>query len=179
MKTKLSLVLAIFILTAGCDKIKDATSITVNTNLQTSIPITVAQTAMKSADLNAAATAYTFSKTQDLSLSANTDISPYLAKINEITMNNVVITISGLSAGQTINSISLDVTGLGNVFTQTNITSANNTFTPTVTAGILTQMGAKLKAENKLTFTVSGNASGTMTFTVGINIDTKVVVYTI
>jgi hypothetical protein len=179
MKSKILIVLAICFSIAGCDKIKDATSITVNTKLEMSIPISVISVGMKSATLTSTATAYTFSKTQDLSLESNTDISPYLSKINEISMNGVIITISGLSAGQTINSISLDVACIGNVFTQTNITAANNSFTPNVAAGILSQMGTKLKADNKLTFTISGNASGTMTFTVGINIDTKVVVYTI
>jgi predicted DNA repair protein MutK len=179
MKTRLLLIAAIFLSFTGCEKIKDAASITVSTNLQTSIPITVVQTAMKSADLIAAANAYTFSKSQELSLASNIDISPYLSRINEININNIVITISGLTAGQTINSIALDVTGAGNIFTQTNITSTNNTFTPTIASGVLNQVGTKLKADNKLTITVSGSASGTMTFTIGINMDTRVVVYTI
>lgn len=179
MKTRLLLFAAIFLSLTGCEKIKDATSITVSTNLQTTIPVTVVQTAMKSADLLSVANAYTFSKSQELSLASNIDISPYLSRINEININNIVITISGLAAGQTINSIALDVTGVGNIFTQTNITSTNNSFTPTIASGVLNQVGAKLKADNKLTITVSGSASGTMTFTVSVSMDAKVVVYTI
>ena len=171
MKSKLLLLLVPFIVLTGCDKVKDAAAITVNTTLKNNIPVTVP--AAKST------AAVSFSKSQDLSLADNADLSSYLSKIDQIDLSNVVITITGLTAGQTINSISLDVTGVGNVFTQTNITMTNNSFTPTVSATILTAMGTKLKADKKLTFTVSGNASGAMTFTVGCNLTAKVKVFTI
>ena len=172
MKSKLLLLLVPFIVLTGCDKVKDAAAITVNTTLKNNIPVTVP--AAKST------AAVSFSKSQDLSLADNADLSSYLSKIDQIDLSNVVITITGLTAGQTINTVSLDVAGVGNVFTQTNITmSANNSFTPTVSATILASMGTKLKADKKLTFTVSGNASGAMTFTVGCNLTAKVKVFTI
>lgn len=171
MKSKLLLFLVPFIFLAGCDKVKDATAITVDTTLKNNISVTVP--AVKST------AAVTFSKTQDLSLADNTDLSSYLSKIDQIDLSNVVITITGLTAGQTINSISLDVAGVGNVFTQTNITMSNPSFTPTVSSTILASMGTKLKADKKLTFTVSGNASGAMTFIVGCNMTAKVKVFTI
>jgi hypothetical protein len=174
MKTKLLICLIAFIALTGCDKLKDATSITINTKLQSNIPVTIAGT--KSLD---EVTAVTFTKTQDLALADNTDIKSYLSKINEINLSNLVITFSGLTAGQTINSISLDVTGVGNVFTQTNITMSNNSFTPSVSSAILTQMGSKLATDKKLTLTVTGNTSGPMTFVVGCNMDAKVIVFTI
>ena len=154
----------------GCDKIKDATAITVNTELNTNIPVTVT---------NPTKSAISFSETKDLSLADNSDIEPYLSKINEIDLSNIVITITGLSADQTINSISLDVAGVGTVFTQTNITMTNNSFTPIVSAAILNQLASKLQADNKLTFTISGNVSGPMTFIVSCNMDAKVIVNTI
>ena len=174
MKSKLLLYLVPFMMLSGCSKIKDATSITVNTELQNNIPVTVS--AGKSTKGVEAAT---FSATQDLSLANNSDLEPYLSKIDEINLSNLVITITGLTTGQTINSISLDVTGVGTVFTQTNITMTNNSFTPSVSSTILTQMGSKLKADKKLTFTLTGNASGAMTFVVGCNMDAKVIVFTI
>jgi hypothetical protein len=174
MKSKVLFYLVFLVAVAGCNKVKEATSITVNTKLQSSIPVTVAGPKSTSGT-NAA----TFSKTQDLSLTDNADLKSYLSKIDEINLSNIVITITGLSAGQTINSISLDVAGVGTVFSQSNITMTNNSFTPVVTATILSQMGAKLKADKKLTFTVSGSASGPMTFVVGCNMDAKVVVFTI
>lgn len=171
MKSRLLLLLVPFIVLTGCDKVKDAAAITVDTTLKNNIPVTVP--AAKSA------AAVSFSKSQDLSLSDNTDLNKYLSKIDQIDLSNVVITITGLTAGQTINTISLDVTGVGTVFTQTNITMANPSFTPTVSSTILASMGTKLKADKKLTFTVSGNASGPMTFTVGCNMTAKVKVFTI
>jgi hypothetical protein len=171
MKSKLLLLLVPFMMLAGCSKVKDATAITVDTTLKNNIPVTV--TATKSV------TAVSFTKSQDLNLSDNTDLSKYLAKIDQIDLSNLVITVTGLTAGQTINTVSLDVTGVGNVFTQTNITMTANSFTPAVSATILSQMGTKLKADKKLTFTVTGNASGAMTFTVGCNMTAKVKVFTI
>jgi hypothetical protein len=171
MKSKLLLLLVPFMVLAGCDKVKDATAVTVDTTLKNNIPVTVP--AAKSI------TAVAFTKSQDLSLADNTDLSSRLSKIDQIDLSNLVITITGLSAGQTINSIALDVTGVGNVFTQTNITMTNNSFTPTVSATIFSNMGTKLKADKKLTFTVSGSASGAMTFTVGCNMSAKVKVFTI
>ena len=179
MKNSSLIILVLLFSFTGCDKIKDAASITVPTHLQCSIPVIVTGIGMKSVDLSAGVSAVSFSQTQDLSLAANTDISPYLSKINEINMSSVVVQISGLGAGQTINTLTLEVTGVGTVFTQTNITAANSSFTPVVSTAILNQMGAKLKADKKITFTVSGTASGPMTFTVGLNIDAKVVVFTI
>jgi hypothetical protein len=174
MKSKLFLFIVPFMALAGCDKVKDATAITVDTTLSNIIPVTVP--ASKSDNSTAAVI---FTKTQDLSLADNTDLSDYLSKIDQIDLSNVVITISGLNPEQVINSISLDVAGVGNIFTQTNITKLNNSFTPSVSPTILTQMATKLKADKKLTFTVSGTASGGMTFTVSCNMTAKVKVFTI
>jgi hypothetical protein len=175
MKSKLLLYLGAIMVLAGCSKIKDATSVTVNTELNNNIPVTVTASA-KSAT---AAFAINFSETQDLSLADNPDLESRLSKIHEIDLSNLVITITGLGADQTINSLSLDVDGVGNVLLQTNITMTNNSFTPTVSTAILDQMGAKLQADKKLTFTVSGNVSGPMTFVVSCSMDAKVIVYTI
>lgn len=171
MKSRLLLLLVPFIILTGCDKVKDATSITVDTTLKNNIPVTVPATKSEAA--------VSFSKSQDLSLADNTDLSKYLSKIDQIDLSNVVITITGLTGTQTINPISLDVAGVGTVFTQANITATNPSFTPTVSATILAAMGTKLKADKKLTFTVSGSASGPMTFTVGCNMTAKVKVFTI
>ncbi len=76
---------------------------------------------------------------------------------------------------QTINSVSLDVTGVGNIFTQTNITMSNNSFTPVIAAGKLDQVASKLTSDKKITLTVSGNVSGPMTFTIGCNFDATVI----
>jgi hypothetical protein len=169
MKTKMILLLALAVLFPACDKLKDATTVPIDTNLKADIPVVVAASGKKSAGQEGSVAAITFTKSQDLTLASNADIEPYLSKIKSIDLNSLVITITGLSAGQTINSIALDVAGVGNVFTQTNITSTNGTFTPVISASILDAIAAKLTSDKKITLTLTGNASGPMTFTASLN----------
>lgn len=179
MNTKLICFLVILFTIGGCSKIKDATTLSVSTHLQTSIPVTVTAVGMKSFEIVAVGNAINFTKSQDLTLANNVDLAPYIEKIKAINLNSLIVTISGLSPDQTISSVTLNVAGVGDIFTQTNITSINNSFTPTIASGILDQVAAKLTTDRKITLTVSGSASGVMSFTVGLNIDTSVVVYTI
>jgi len=179
MKTKLLCFFVLFVAIVGCSKIKDATTIPISTHLQTNIPVVVTAVGMKSFDLVAVGNPISFTKTQDLTLASNVDLAPYLDKVKAIDLKSLVVTISGLSAGQTISTVSLDVAGVGNIFTQTNITMTNNSFTPVIAAGIFDQVAAKLTADRKITLTVSGSASGAMSFSVGLNIDTTITVYTI
>ncbi len=169
------LLLALVAVFSGCDKIKDATTVEIDTSLKADIPVVVTAPARKSSEESEAVNAVTFTKIQDLSLSSNADIEPYLSKIKSIDLNSLLVTITGLSAGQTINSVALDVTGVGNIFTQTNISMTNNTFTPVITAATLANVATKLTNDKKITLTVSGNASGPMTFTVSLNFDATII----
>jgi hypothetical protein len=172
MKTKVTLFLAAVLLLTGCDLFKDAAEITISTNLTADIPVIVAPG--KSADLitdvNAA-----FSGTAKLSLADNPDIEDYLDKIREVDLKSVVITVNGLTAGQTISTVTVTVTGSGELGTQTNITSANNSFTPAVNATVYSKAEAALLADQEITVTATGNASEAMTFTVHLNFTTDVV----
>ena len=181
MKIKLlSLIAFVFVFTS-CKQIKDATTLTINTKLQQSMVIDQTSwiASMKSADLLAVGTPVTFSKTQDLTLDANIDLAAYTSRIKQINLNSVVVTVTGIPADQTINSVKLNIAGVGDIFSQTNITAANNSFTPTVATSILDAIEAKLTAERKVTLTVSGSATSSMTITIGISIDSSVIVYTI
>ena len=169
MKKLMTLLLASALMLAGCSLIKDAAEVTITTDLTTTIPVVV--TGAKSVG----ATSLAFSQSQDLKLADNADIEPYLEKIREINMKSLVVTVNGLVAGQAINSIALDVTGVGNICTQTNITSTGNVFTPVITTAVLEQVGAKLKSDKKITITVHGDASGPMTFAVSLVFDTDIV----
>ncbi len=102
-------------------------------------------------------------------------LTDYLSKIKDINLNSLLVTVSGLTGNQTINSISLDVAGVGNIFTQTNITMTNNSFTPVIPAGKLEQAGTKLNNDKKITLTVSGTTSEAMTFTVSLSFDSEVI----
>ena len=160
---------------AACELLEDAATVSISTELKADIPVAVVSSGTKSADQAGGVNAIDFSKSQDLILSANTDIEPYLDKIKEVNLNSLLVTITGLGEGQTINSVALDVADVGNIFTQTNITMTNNSFTPAITEGILDLVGSKLFADKKISLTLSGNASGPMTFNVGLNFDTEIV----
>jgi len=173
MKTKMTLLLVTVLLFTGCDWLKDLGEITISTDLTLNIPVAVSGT--KSADAVAIVPSYNFSSSLDLELGDNEEIEPYLEKIREINIKSLVVTVNGLGVGQTINTISLEVTGVGVICTQTNITSANNTFTPVIDQVKLDEAGAKLKADKKITVTVSGNVSGPMTFIVGLLFETDII----
>jgi len=174
MNTKLIYFFALIVVFAGCDKIKDSATIPISTELKANIPVVVLTQSKNSFNK---AGAIVFNKTHELTLASNVDIEPYLSRIKEVGLNSLVVTITGLSAGQTINTVSLDVTGVGNIFTQTNITMSNNIFTPVIAETTLDLVAAKLTADRKITLTVSVTASETMSFTVGLNFDAIVIAY--
>jgi len=169
MKTKMISFFVVTTLMAGCSLFDKANTIDISTDLTADIPVVVPGV-KKSAEASAAAISFT--KSQDLTLASNADIEPYLSKIKDIALNSLMVTVNGLTSGQTINSISLDVAGVGTVFSQTNISMTNNYFTPMVSAGVLDQVAAKLISDKKITLTVSGNVSGAMTFTVSMDFET-------
>ena len=171
MKPGLLLLFAAFMMITGCEKIKDATSVKVDTSFEADFPVTVTEVKTTTASV--------FSVSEVISLADNSDLSDYLSRIEDIALSNLVITVSGLMEGQTINSLSLDASGVGNVLTINNITMSNNTFTPEISSSVLKQMGDKLQADKTLTLTVSGETSGPMTFLVNCNMDAKVVVATL
>ncbi len=177
MKFRLLYFATLVISIAGCDKIKDAATISINTQLKADIPVLVTAAMVKSSDLITPGAPIIFNKTQELKIEDNVDLAPYLAKIKEIDLTSLVVTVSGLTTGQTINSVSVDITGIGTLFTQTNITMTNNTFTPVIQSGMLDMISAKLLAEKKITITVSGSASGPLSIVVGLNMNAKVVAF--
>jgi len=167
MKTKIALLLFITLMFGGCQWIKDQAEVDFSTDLTLNVPVTVSDN-NKSTELQAELTALNFSESKDLKLADNEDIEPYLDKLRKIDMKSLAVTVTGLTSGQTINTMSLDATGVGTLCTQTNITSTNNTFTPQVDAAKLTQAGEKLKNDRVLTLTLTGNVSGPMVFNVGL-----------
>lgn len=173
MKTKMTLILATVLLFAGCDLIKDAAEVDFSTDLTANIPVVVIGD--KSGNADAELLVVPFTKSYDLNLGDNVDIKPYLEKIRKITLNSLEGFVTGLIAGQTINTLSLDVTGVGTIATVTNITAANSTFTtPSVSSDNLDDVAALLKKDRKVTLVVHGDASGPMTFTVTCIFDAQI-----
>lgn len=172
MKTKITLLLATVLLLNGCDWFKNLDDVKFSTDLSLDIPVTaVSGKSLSSAETLVGAA---FSTSKVLELADNADVEPYLEKIKEIDIKSLLVTVTGLGAGQTINSISLAVTSVGTLCTQTNITAESNTFTPVIDASLLSQAATKLLNEKEITITVSGTASEPMTFTVGLDFDTEI-----
>jgi len=171
MKAKLTFILAAMVLLGGCSLIKDAATVTIDTDLTSSV--TVLGDLKKSADLNVL-TDLPFNVTKDLRLDENTDIEEYLEKIREIELNSLIITITGLASNQVISTISLDVTGVGNICTQTNVTAANNSFTPVVSQVTFDKVAAKLLNDLKITYTINGLTTLPGTFVITTNWGAKI-----
>jgi len=171
MKTKLSLILATMFLLGGCSLIKDAATVTFDTDLTSSVTVSI--DGKKSADLIAVGD-FPFTKTMDLRLDENTDIEPYLEKIREIGLNSLVVTITGLNSNQVISTIALDVTGVGNVCTRTNVTSSTNSFTPEVSEDTFDKVAAKLTNDLKITYTIHGFVNLPGVFVITTNWGAKV-----
>lgn len=105
MKTKVTSFFFLLTMLSGCELFKEANTIEITTDLTADVPVVVA--GIKSAETSGSVAAISFTKTQDLSLSSNADIEPYLSKIKAINLNNLILTVNGLSSGQTIISVSL------------------------------------------------------------------------
>jgi hypothetical protein len=183
MKTHLLRILMLVVAVGfvGCDKIKEAATITLPTHLTTAIPVTISSASgMKSLNIQAIPNPFSFSVNKTYSLTDNVDIEPYLDKVKAIDLTTVVVTVSGLSGSEVIHNLSLSVDGVGTIFTKDAISATNNSFPPTVDAAILDQVGTNLKNNRTITFTVAGTGSTIpMTFTVSLNIGANVIAYVI
>ena len=96
MKTKAILIFTLIPVFAGCDLIKDASKATISTELTANVPIEVVSSGKKSVNQTEIINVIDFTKTQDLTLASNPDIEPYLSKIDEINLNSLIITVTGL-----------------------------------------------------------------------------------
>ena len=172
MKTKVTLFLAAVLLLTGCDLFKDAATITIPTDLTVDVPVVAIE--KKSADLVSDVNAIDFSGSATLSLADNPDIADYLEKIREVTLEKVVITVNELGSA-TVNTITASVANVGTLGTQTNVTSTNNSFTPTVDQSVYDAAEARLLDDKQITVTVTGNVSGPVTFTVHFNFTSEIV----
>jgi hypothetical protein len=168
MKARLTLLLASLLLLGGCENVGE---VTISTDL--SAAMFVQAIPLKSTESASGLNGYSFSKSQDLLLADNDDIEPYLDKIREIDLKSLTVTVY-VYEGITINSISLDVQGVGTLCTKTNITSLNNSFTPDVDVSKMEAAATKLKSDRKITLTVSGDVSVPNSFTIEVVFDTDV-----
>ncbi|MGE0018518.1 MAG: hypothetical protein AB7S72_02530 [Draconibacterium sp.] len=156
----------IFLLLASCDKIKDATTVEIETDLEVEIPITTTgnSNATKSAD--AGINAFLYGGTATFSLAENEDLSDYINNIDDIIVDGVAsIQINGVPADGSINSCLLKygispTAGTTALNLTTPITANNGVISITDVAWInslISTLKQNMKASYK--FDVSGNAS--------------------
>ena len=120
-----------------------------------------------------------FNVTETIRIEDNFDLEPYINKIKKINLDTLVVTVTGLTQGQIINTVSLDVEGIGNIITLNNISMTNNKFTPDIAQTKFDSVASKLLNDKQITATVSGNTSGPLSVTLGISIDARVITYII
>ncbi len=176
--TKLIIVFFLLLSLMGCDKLRELATITINTRLETEFPIVVNESGINlPGALNANNAPIQFSVTEVLKIEENFDLEPYIKKIKGIDLEKLEVTVLGLTQGQSINSVSLDILGIGNVVTLTNITMTNNKYTPNIPDELFDRVASKLLSDKQITATVSGNTSSPISITLEVAIDAKVLAY--
>ena len=176
--TKLIIVFFLLLSLMGCDKLRELATITINTRLETEFPIVVNESGINlPGALNANNAPIQFSVTEVLKIEENFDLEPYIKKIKGIDLEKLEVTVLGLTQGQAINSVSLDILGIGNIVTLTNITMTNNKYTPDIPDELFDRVASKLLSDKQITATVSGNTSSPISITLEVAIDAKVLAY--
>lgn len=173
MKTKMTFLLATLLLLAGCGLLKDAAEVTITAQLSSLMQVTV--TGEKSAELTSGINALPFSKEQVLRLRDNTELEPYLEKIREVDIQSVLVDIYGLTEGQVVSPLSLDVKGVGTIATITEVTSMNIAYAPEINQENLVLAGKALKKDKMITLVVHGEANKPLSFNINMMFPVEVV----
>ena len=178
MKKNNLIIFALVLLFTGCDKLTELATIRINTKIETEIPIVIAAGLPTVSEFGENIhIPLNFSETHVIKLEDNFDIEPYLKKIKEIDLSEVEITALGMQPDQVINSVTLEVEGIGHILTLTNITSTNNTFKPAIPQSLLDAVASKFINEEKITVTVYGSANTPMSISVGVSIEAGIIAY--
>lgn len=151
-------------LLAGCGLIEKAAEVTISTQLTSNMLIVVL--GEKSAEISAELNAIGFSQSKDLPLD-NPDIKPYLSKIKKTDIITVLVDIYGLTEGQIVKDLALDVEGVGTIATiEGEVTSMSIAYTPVIDFNKLDQASTKLKKDKKITLVVHGTANVPLSFNI-------------
>jgi hypothetical protein len=155
-----------FLFFASCDKIKDATTVEIETDLEVEIPIVTTGTSSATKSADAGINAFLYAGTAPFSLTENEDLSDYINNIDDIIADGVAsIQINGVPAGGSINAClfkyGISPTAGTTAFNlATPVTANNGVISITDVAWInslLNTLKQNMKASYK--FDVSGNAS--------------------
>lgn len=178
-KALFTIILSSTLMISGCEKIKELMTFTIKTQFETEFPVVVTEFGVKSSEGTSEGAPIQFNVTETIRIEDNFDLEPYINKIKKINLDTLVVTVTGLTQGQIINTVSLDVEGIGNIITLNNISMTNNKFTPDIAQTKFDSVASKLLNDKQITATVSGNTSGPLSVTLGISIDARVITYII
>lgn len=144
------------IFVVSCDKIKDANTIDLNTSIEMVMGVNVEN---PSAVLVKSAADFAFSESATASLYDSPEIVDYLDKIKTIEVENIEVEFMWLDPNVIINTITLSVSGVGDIVTLTDVSAANAIHNPTISSSVLNQVAAKLENEWSITATVAGTTN--------------------
>ncbi len=161
------LLIAVFAFSVSCEKLKEATSVDIETDLEVDIPLTnTAKSGVITKSGNADVTAFAYSGSATFSLSDNEDIKKYVNKIDDIIANGVSkIQVTGVPAGGKITAcklmIGLDPNADATVFNLTKEFTATNGVIEITENALINQFITLLKQNKsaKFKFVVTGEAS--------------------
>lgn len=145
---------SLVLLLGSCDKIKDLLTITIPTTIEGEIPLR----ATKSSSNITKALVVNFSRSQGISVADNPELVRYVNKIKDIDIESIQIQFKGLTSGQVIDFITIDIEGVGNIATLQNIT-ANSLHSPNISKELLNSVSQKLLKNLIITVNVSGRAN--------------------
>lgn len=169
MKKNLALFFTMAILLTGCDWIGGLFTRDISTDLEVDIPVNVV--ASKSTSEIAAVP---YESTETLSLADNDDLAEHLENIKEINLNDVRVSVGGLTSGQVVTTLSV-LDGTNVIATHSNITPETGLFSPDfVNQDNLYKAADKLLEVGEIELTVSGNVDGPMAFLVHLTFDATI-----
>ncbi|MFA6758909.1 MAG: hypothetical protein WCR61_06260 [Bacteroidales bacterium] len=166
-----------FILTiSSCDKVKEMLTVSITTSIEGNIPLQVGTTTQGSVESRLPATkaSMSYNVNHNISIADNSDLKPYLSKIKEIDIKSIKVEFTGLKAGETINFITISVTGVGELASITNVTSTNNIFSPTISSSLLSSVSKDVLNNKKITVNIKGETNGPLGCFVNLKMDSKV-----
>lgn len=172
------LTLSSLILTiTSCDKIKDLLTVSISTTIEGQIPLQVGitpQSQTKSNFNDTKASAINYNVNHNISIADNPDLKPYLSKIKEINIRSIQVEFIGLNKGEIIDFITISVAGVGELASITNVTSSNNSFSPSISSDLLSSISKDLLKNKKITVNIKGETNGPLKCFVNLKMDTKV-----
>jgi hypothetical protein len=168
MKKNIALFFAIAFLLSGCSWIGGLFTKDINTDLEVDIPVNAVGTK------SAPEIAVQYTAHEILDLANNADLEEHLENIKEINLNDVRISVGGLTSGQVVTTLSVkDVTNI--IATHSNITPETGLFSPDfVDENNLYKAADKLYENGSIDLTVTGDISGPMAFLVHLTFDATI-----